>query len=74
MSEWQPIETAPKDGTPVRLYGVRSGASTRLGLRSYEPAHWTGHSWRMLDRPGSFIGNTVHPTHWMPLPAPSADK
>jgi hypothetical protein len=67
MSEWQPIETAPKDGTTVRA-GAMSGA--RPGLVPYPlpyrflDGRWTavvGGEWRPID---------PQPTHWMPLPAP----
>jgi hypothetical protein len=68
-SEWQPIETAPKDGTQILCFDVRTG-EIRVAIRklffdrsgAYE---WfrddkivPGHTWSLL------------PTHWMPLPAP----
>lgn len=70
MSEWQPIETAPKDGNCVILGSATLGA---------EPAFWhngSGNYWGLagwyaerdrgilLARPfGGF-------THWQPLPEP----
>jgi hypothetical protein len=65
--DWQPIDTAPKDGTPIELCGIRTGAAQRLGVREHKPAHWNGWCWWMLDRPGGIIGMRVHATHWRPL-------
>ena len=61
---WQPIETAPKDGTTV-LLAWPSGMVT-AGYRSrYENVGWaTPH--------GTYSG-VYQPTHWQPLPpAPDA--
>ena len=74
--DWQPIETAPKDGTAVLVY----------------PATWNGHSvaiakwesdkyakkprpyWSRNDDLGRVTISREHPpTHWMPLPL-SPDK
>ena len=60
---WQPIETAPKDGTDILIggdHGYSGGVLqaewgiTRLG----HPAGWV-----------DMEGDTYNPTHWMPLPA-----
>lgn len=53
---WQPIETAPLDGTEVLTF---RGA----GLQAV--AIWTGREWCVTD--GMFLSNV---THWMPLPEP----
>lgn len=57
MSEWQPIETAPKDETRVLL--------GRAGVPSLHTAFWRGGVWHCGNL--SYFNN---PTHWMPLPAP----
>lgn len=55
---WQPIESAPKDGTCVLLaYRVSRLASTTVGW-------FNGEKWR--DEENTDLG----PTHWMPLPDP----
>ena len=62
MSKWQPIETAPKDGTWILLYDEQD--VIEVG--------W----WESFDCPGggAMIGwcvdRVTHPTHWMPLPEP----
>ena len=70
MSEWQPIETAPRDGTRILL--CRVSLTTRelskavvighfLGLRPYA-RNWSVESSQYL-REESLGG-------WMPLPSP----
>lgn len=56
MSEWQPIETAPCDGSRLLLYAYWSVVG------SYR--HFSGPGWFDDD------GNSLIPTHWMPLPDP----
>jgi hypothetical protein len=63
--EWQPIETAPRDGTPVRTAKM----SEMLGIPIYPvmarflDGHWTAEfgddEWRPYE---------PQPTHWMPEP------
>ena len=65
MSEWQPIDTAPRDGTRVLLtiqYGVRQ--RLEIGYWGRGLSRETG-SWRFHR-----VHNDDRPTHWMPLPAP----
>lgn len=54
MSEWRPIETAPKDGTVIDLWVPEFG---RLTNEWFDPED---DSW-------TFPGQ---PTHWMPIPEP----
>lgn len=65
VQQWQPIETAPKDGTRVILaWGGKSiGGFFLDNSRSQIP--WSG--WRtesMVPMPAG------QPSHWMPLPPP----
>lgn len=68
MSEWQPIETAPKDGTRVLLHKdghqvVAAWSNTWSDmLRSSTDDWWIGQSLPFRD-----------PTHWMMLPEPPED-
>lgn len=58
---WQPIETAPRDGTDVLFFdpNTEEGGSVMLGR--YEDGEWFDHSRDSFNRT---------PTHWMPLPPP----
>lgn len=61
---WQPIETAPKDGTNILVFGY--GDMTVV--------HWNiyGLYWN-LSESGAYAENGEwQPTHWMPLPPPPA--
>ena len=70
--EWQPIETAPEDGTPVLLFCPRPGV---------EPFQITGYWDLGSDEFGvkSAWRATTHdpiypPSHWRPLPPPPTEK
>ena len=73
MSEWQPIETAPKDGTEILLLKeIRwvNGDSKdgRIGNGYWIAPYWFEQKteiWR--SRIDTWIDA---PTHWMPLPEP----
>jgi hypothetical protein len=71
MSEWQPIEAAPKDGTPI-LVVTRSGQYVVTWLTEGETdQNFTG--WYVTDnKHGPFSLRGYAPTHWMPLPTPPA--
>ena len=56
--EWQPIATAPKDGTAILGY-FPSGLM--------KVAQWIDHQNRWAGFGFGFVGT---PTHWMPLPEP----
>jgi hypothetical protein len=65
MNEWQPIETAPRDGTHV--LGYEDGEMTVI--------HWSDHPPTSSYKGGYW--NNIYcndgewwPTHWMPLPPP----
>lgn len=71
--DWQPIETAPKDGT--LLEGLRrhpNGTSFLGRVRWYvEPDPPPLAFWRWVGT-GEDMGWSLEnpPTHWMPIPAP----
>ncbi|MCG8394225.1 MAG: hypothetical protein MI745_14195 [Pseudomonadales bacterium] len=80
MTKWQPIETAPKDGTLVFLYHENWNVAYL--------AHWglleggdedTGEgyifAWLLQQEDGGAMGDGIlwqdedfMPTHWMPVP------
>jgi hypothetical protein len=77
MSEWQPIETAPKDGTFIILYCPEDGSQWW--------ASWQGgYSWFGCDecglrREGYSLGDPNVVTgwfvsHWQPRPESPADR
>jgi hypothetical protein len=57
--EWQPIESAQKDGTEVLVYVPR-----RMGAIVAAAGNVTGQQWWARN-----MGD-LKPTHWMPLPPP----
>ena len=67
MSEWQPIETAPKDGTEVFLWTEEKPNIVVAYWDTYEGSGW----WRFSESVLSDIaGEVENATHWMPLPEP----
>ena len=76
-AEWQPIETAPKDGRTIQL--------GKVGREHVYSAQWElepGWAWKGVspcwavymadDDYYSFYLDAEWPTHWKPLPAPPA--
>jgi hypothetical protein len=72
MTNWQPIETAPKDGRLVQLYALHSMVPTLQLAR-----------WRAEEAPfiaGWWFHSSIYrdemllwtPTHWAPFIAPDA--
>jgi hypothetical protein len=86
VSEWQPIETAPKDGTTVLLWQpakvsawCKEGGYLHLSrwYVHYEngaPSKYREPEWYQNDMSGGFGGycGPLTPTHWMPMPPPPA--
>ena len=64
MSEWQPIETAPEDGTPVLIFSAKHGKNHKspvaLDFYHFRRDGWAYGGWYAID----------NPTHWMPIPEP----
>ena len=60
LMEWQPIETAPKDGTWVLLWWPHLHHAPQTGQYSYG---WHCHV-------PSFADEGPGPLNWMPLPVP----
>jgi hypothetical protein len=69
MGEWQPIETAPKDGTRVHVARYIDGYGWILGVGRHVIVGIVGGwiSWGV--GPFGELGLS-HPTHWQPLPSP----
>lgn len=58
-SKWQPIDTAPKDGTEILVYIPRRRGAIYAGA-----SNPSGHQWWSKN-----LG-AIKPTHWLPLPEP----
>lgn len=64
--EWQPIETAPKDGTRILGYfPFRHGYVSRQDVQPIAWVGWGGGCWETL---GGWKPLDNEITHWMPLP------
>ena len=67
---WQPIKTAPRDGTNVLLVNRKGNIATGLWQgRGVMEGWWL----RGGNGPNTFFNEHHGPTHWMPLPAPPAE-
>lgn len=63
-SAWQPIETAPKDGTPILV-----AHTSHCVEEAYY--HSGDKSWQSANTdPSDYVSGTIYPHHWMPMPAP----
>ena len=62
--QWQPIETAPKDGRKLLVY------SKGLGI-DWLVLYWLDGMWR---EPANGMGLKREPDYWMPLPPPPTDQ
>ena len=65
MSEWKTIDSAPKDGTKVKL------KNTANGLEDYGYWHdYKGRSMTGIEGEWDQDFGNGYMTHWMPLPTP----
>ncbi len=73
--EWQPIETAPKDGTHILAHGtyqwedyVHNQKSGSVVVAWYDAEGWGVSCWVLVN--SNPYQDRCQPTHWMPLPPP----
>jgi hypothetical protein len=72
LSGWQPIETAPKDGSHILI----AIGSDYIGSAFYADDDSDPYPWKFFNRNGikplanGIRDDLVGPTHWMPLPSP----
>ncbi len=77
-AEWRPIESAPKDGTPISIttpYSFGDDGKMHGGVPVV--AVWTVTKiftgWALPDLSGAYGYLTSAATHWLPLPSPPKD-
>ena len=73
MGQWQPIETAPRDGTPFLLAVVNDLERISCSVA------WDGDSWEVFPQWMSHYAISWEPRDggllgWMPLPAPPIEE
>jgi hypothetical protein len=61
VNTWQPIATAPKDGTEILAWPVEDS----VGI-----VYFGGSEWQLW---GGYSNFDIEPTHWQPLPEPPED-
>ena len=71
-NQWQPIETAPKDGTEILLLDhrdrVRIGSFRFDVYRDEDGPTWLADDFE--DYSTGYASTLLMPIHWMPLPTP----
>lgn len=74
--KWQPIKTAPKNGTSILIYDYDTTNWEELNDRRFSHGHdimianWCRRTnkWELYHRGGNYI-YAVNPIYWMPLPS-----
>lgn len=71
----QPIETAPRDGTYILLFGPSGYTTTpmRGAVGHYDPEYRPLNPWQTHSN-DAFTDDGGEPTHWMPLPQKQEDQ
>jgi len=80
LGQWRPIAEAPKDGTPVLLFGTWAGEingiaddpDIGIGYWTDGRSDYPGTDWWNLTG-GDAYSTWMRPVCWRPLPAPPAD-
>lgn len=74
MSEWQPIDTAPKDGTVFFGFDPEDRYPQPMKWEEYEPQYAEEQEepgyWTYAEALIADVVGEAKPTHWMPLPPP----
>jgi hypothetical protein len=83
MTDWQPIETAPKDGTPILLFypgpdydsGNYHSDGEAVGVTmAVVRGRTTANGYLIWEGYYSAVDPSyATPTHWMPLPEPPTE-
>jgi hypothetical protein len=71
VSEWQPIETAPRDGTRVLGFDTTAfNKDQEVAVVNWWPNGDGGYWSLSVPGAGYLDSDEFAPTYWMPLPAP----
>lgn len=70
--DWQPIETAPKDGTLILIYEKVTPRGADVDFRVWITYWHSDGEWRSATCANSV--ETFEPNYWMPLPKPPIPK
>ena len=79
MKGWQPIDTAPRDGTLIDVWigGEFPGRRPDVSWREPSDSEWWVHGGDTIETPDATwhdcfgpLGRCEQPTHWMQLPEP----
>jgi hypothetical protein len=79
---WQPIETAPRDGTTIDVWSSSNGRTPDVSWGDYWIPYWPGDDrsgkrhvgWRYRSHDDHDYYSAGEPTHWQPLQPPPGDK
>lgn len=78
MINWQPIDTAPKDGRLMLLYSNEYGDRFQIGSFRFDDNDRDGTEWGPMwlddsydDFSYSLASHPISPTHWAVLVAPT---
>lgn len=71
QAQWQPIETAPTDGTRILLWpGAYGRVEPSIAIFNSDEYKRPRLSWRYETDHGVTLSPSAKSTHYMPLPAP----
>lgn len=71
--KWQPISTAPKDGTA--FLGCKAGGSSFVARQDCDIVHYSGWGGGVWEGARGYAKLRLDElTHWMPLPAPPTEN
>lgn len=69
--KWEPIETAPKDGSRILVFGpMEDGDELRPDPPCTDVGMWDDFDHKWMVENVSALGTYCRATHWMPLPPP----
>jgi hypothetical protein len=69
--KWQPIETAPKDGTQVVLWVAITGTGAGYSISR---AFYRKNHWRYWEDESHALEECERPTHWFKISPPEEES